>query len=156
MKHEIQLPQHEQELGEGKTRWLGLGGSVDIDEGSFTLGLGLRAEPDLKHGVSHACDTFGTSGPLTPEPTFEIDALEVWAADGVVSRTLRQRAAAEAGMMDRIGGAGGSASADVEQTAMLEMVGRERLAGTEQRLEPEQRPPTEQEQALDRECGLDA
>ena len=53
-----------------------------------------------------------------------------------------------------IGGAGGSASADVEQTAMLEMVGRERLAGTEQRLEPEPRPPTEQ--ALDRECGLDA
>jgi len=101
VKHEIQLPQHEQELGEGKTRWLGLGGSVDIDEGSFTLGLGLRAEPDLKHGVSHACDTFGTSGPLTPQPTFEIDALEVWAVDGVVSRTLRQRAAAEAGMMDR-------------------------------------------------------
>ena len=101
VKHEIQLPQHEQELGEGKTRWLGLGGSVDIDEGSFTLGLGLRAEPDLKHGVSHACETFGTSGPLTPQPTFEIDALEVWAVDGVVSRTLRQRAAAEAGMMDR-------------------------------------------------------
>ena len=63
----------------GKARWIGFGGSVDLETDTFDLGLGFRGDPDLRSGVSHHCETFGTSGPLTAEPSFDIAALEVWA-----------------------------------------------------------------------------
>lgn len=122
---------------------------MDIESEIFDLGLGFRGDPDLRSGVSHRCETFGTSGPLSPEPTFEIAALEVWAADGAFARTLQQRAAAEAGMTDKIGGGqrgGGTTTMDTEQAAMLELVGRGRLAADI---------PTDDADRLDKETGTD-
>jgi hypothetical protein len=150
-KKEVQLPQRDDDgSGDGKSKWIGFGGSVDIDTAAFDLGLGFRADPDLSSGVSHRCDTFGTSGPLSPEPTFEIGALEVWATDGAFARTLKQRAAAEAGMLDKIGGGGGggggSATMDTEQAAMLELMGQGRLAADI---------PTDDGERLDKETGTD-
>ena len=157
--------------GFSKARWIGFGGSVDIETEAFDLGLGLRGDPDLRSGVSHRCDTFGalsteqfslswrssishsilrlagagTSGPLSSHPTFDIAALEVWATDGAFARTLKQRAAAEAGMIDKIGGRGVRAM-DTEQAAMLELIGHGRLAADV---------PTDDGERLDKETGTD-
>jgi len=128
-------------------RWFGFGGSVDLETEVFDLGLGIRGDPDLRSGVSHRCDTFGTSGPLSSQPTFEIAALEVWAADGAFARTLKQRAAAEAGMIDKIaGGPGGARAMDTEQAAMLELIGHGSLAADL---------PTDDGDRVDKETGID-
>jgi hypothetical protein len=133
--------------GYNKARWFGFGGSVDLETEAFDLGLGFRGDPDLRSGVSHQCDTFGSSGPLSSQPTFEIAALEVWAADGAFARTLKQRAAAEAGMVDKIGGwHGGARAMDTEQAAMLELIGQGSLAADL---------PTDDGERLDKETGTD-
>lgn len=122
---------------------------MDIETDTFDLGLGFRGDPDLRSGVSHRCETFGTSGPLTSEPSFDIAALEVWATDGAFARTLRQRAAAEAGMIDKIGGGqsgGGARRMDTEQAAMLALVGQGSLAADI---------PTDDGERLDKEAGTD-
>jgi hypothetical protein len=145
---QVQMPQRDDGgSGDGQARWIGFGGSVDIDSAVFELGLGFKADPYLLSGVSHHCKTFGMSGPLTSETTFEIDALEVWAADGAFARTLRQRAAAEAGMMDKIGtSSGGGRRMDPEASAMLELVGQGSLAADL---------PLDDGGRLDREAGTD-
>ena len=89
----------------------------------------------------------GTSGPLSSQPTFDIAALEVWATDGAFARTLKQRAAAEAGMIDKIGGGHtGRGMMDTEQAAMLELIGHGRLAADV---------PTDDGERLDKETGTD-
>ena len=147
---QVQMPQHDDSGGSGDVAasWIGFGGSVDIDTEVFNLGLGFKADPYLQSGVSHRCETFGTSGPLSSEPTFEIDAVEVWAADGAFARTLRQRAAAEAGMLDKIGAStsGGTARMDAGAIAMLELVGQGSLAADL---------PVDDGERLDREAGMD-
>ena len=122
---------------------------MDLETDTFDLGLGFRGDPDLRSGVSHHCETFGTSGPLTAEPSFDIAALEVWATDGAFARTLRQRAAAEAGMIDKIGGGhsgGGARRMDTEQAAMLALIGQGSLAADI---------PTDDGERLDKEAGTD-
>ena len=71
-------------------------------------------------------DVPGNSGPLSSQPTFGIAALGAWATDGARARTLNeQRAAAEAGMVDKIGGGHvGRGMMDTEPAAMLAQPGR--------------------------------
>lgn len=51
---QVQMPQHDDGAsGDGQARWIGFGGSVDIDTEVFDLGLGFKADPYLQSGVSH-------------------------------------------------------------------------------------------------------
>jgi hypothetical protein len=41
-------------------------------------GFALWLDGDLLNGASAACDTFGTTGPLSFEEAFKVRAVQVW------------------------------------------------------------------------------